>query len=232
MRKRRAFPGAVSVALAGLLLPLATALIFFWVPDDADQGFSQKIFYYHVPIALTTYAALAFGAVSAAAYLKTGNERWDLRSYVGVHIGTVFGTLVLVSGSIWAKVSWGVWWNWSDRNLNVFLVLFLYYCAYFMLRFSVDEGRRRATYSAVYVLLGIGLVPLSILAVRIAQSVVHPEVFTTAGAAMPRDFLITFLVALAGMLCLATAMIRLELRGKRVALRARELRRRLEGTDL
>jgi len=228
----RRFPGGGWVALSGAFIPLAIALAAWWVPDDADQGYSQRIFYFHVPIALTTYAAFSYGAVCAAAYLKTRDPRWDLRSYVGVHVGAIFGTLVLVTGSIWAKVSWGVWWDWSDRQLNVFLVLFLYYCAYFMLRFSVDEGEQRMTYSAVYTLLGVGLIPLSILAVRIAQSLVHPTVFTTSGAAMTHDMLLTFLVAFAGMLCLAAGMITMELRGKRAALRVRELRRRLEGTDL
>ena len=227
----RRFPGVTWVVLAGLLIPLATALIFWWVPDDADQGFSQKIFYFHVPIALTTYAGFGYGAVCAAAYLRTRNAAWDLRSYVGIHVGTIFGTLVLVTGSIWARISWGVWWNWSDKQLNVFLILFLYYCAYSMLRFSIDEGERRASYSAVYVLLGIGLIPLSFLAVRVAQSLVHPTVFTTSGAAMPGSFLLVFLIALAGMLSLGAAMIRLELRGKRAAGRVRELRRRIAGTD-
>jgi heme exporter protein C len=222
----------MGMTLAGVLLPLATILVFYWLPDDADQGFSQKIFYFHVPIALTCYAALAYGAFGAVMYLRTREPAWDLRSYVGVHVGAIFGTLVLLTGSVWARVSWGVWWNWSDRQLNTFLILFLYYCAYFMLRFSIDEGERRSAYSAVYVLLGIGLVPLSILAVRIAQTLVHPTVFTTSGAAMPGDFLVTFLVALVGMLSLAAAMISVELHGKRLALRIRELRRRLEGTDI
>jgi heme exporter protein C len=124
-----------------------------------------------------------------------------------------------------------VWWNWSDRQLNVFLILFLFYCAYFMLRFSLEEGERRATFSSVYVLLGIGLVPLSILAVRIAQTLIHPTVFTSEGTNMPQSFFITFLVALGGMLALAASMISVELRGKTTALRIRDLRRQLAGTD-
>jgi heme exporter protein C len=226
------FPGARFLALSALAIPVSIGMIFWWTADDADQGFSQKIFYFHVPIALTAYACFGYAAVCAAIYLRTRSDRWDLHAYVGVHVATIFGTLVLVTGTIWAKVSWGVWWNWSDRQLNTFLILFLYYCAYFMLRFSLEEGPRRAVYSAVYVLLGVGLVPLSFLAVRIAQSLVHPTVFTSSGAAMPREFLLTFLVALGGMLCLGAAMIRVELTGKDLALRIRELRRRQEGTDL
>jgi heme exporter protein C len=224
--------GVLWAAASGVLIPLAVALAAWWVPDDVDQGYSQRIFYFHVPIALTTYAAFAYGAWCAVMYLRTRDERWDLRSYVGIHVGSIFGCLVLVTGSLWAKVSWGVWWNWSDRQLNVFLVLFLFYCAYFMLRFSVDEGERRASYSAVYTLLGVGLIPLSFLAVRIADSLLHPTVFTSSGAAMTGDMFLTFLVALAGMLSLGAGMISFEVRAKSLALRLREVRRRLEGTDL
>ena len=147
-------------------------------------------------------------------------------------MGVIFGLLTLVTGSIWAKTSWGQWWSWGERQLVLFLVVFLFYSAYFMLRFSVDEGEQRMSYSAVYTLLGVGLIPLSILAVRIGQTLIHPTVFTSDGAAMTGGMFLTFLIALLGMLCLGSGMIQLELRGKRVALRARELRRRLEGTDL
>ncbi len=218
--------------LSLVLLPTAVALAFIWVGDDVDQGFSQRIFYFHVPVAIATYACFAYGALSAAMYVWRRDPVWDLRSYVGVHVGTIFGTLVLLTGPIWAKISWGVWWNWSDRNLNVFLILFLFYCAYFMLRFSVDEGERRMTFSAVYVLLGIGLIPLSVLAVRIAGTLIHPTVFTSDGVNMPGPFFATFMVALVGMLALAWAMIAIEIRGKRAALRLREVRRRLAGTDI
>jgi heme exporter protein C len=225
-------PSTVLPLLAAtVLIPLAVALIFWWVADDVDQGFSQRIFYFHVPVALTTYACFGYAAVCAALHLARRDPVWDLRSYVGIHVGTIFGTLVLVTGPIWAKISWGVWWNWSDRQLNVFLILFLFYCAYFMLRFSLEEGERRATFSSVYVLLGIGLVPLSILAVRIAQTLIHPTVFTSEGTNMPGSFFITFLVALGGMLALAASMISVELRGKTTALRIRDLRRQLAGTD-
>ena len=150
--------------VAAVLMPVALGLIFFYVPNDADQGFSQRIFYFHVPIAMTTYALFAWGALNAARYLWTGDMSLDLRSYVPMHLGVIFGTLTLVTGSFWAKVSWGTWWYWGSTELNTFLIIFLFYCAYFMLRFSVDPGEKRARYSAVYALLGVGLIPISVLA--------------------------------------------------------------------
>src|SRR4051795_1175887 len=148
----RRLPEALPALAAALLLPLATVLVFFWVPSDADQGFSQRIFYIHVPVALTSYLFFGVGAFYAARYLLRRDEADDVRSYVGIHVGIIFGTLVLLTGPIWARISWGVWWNWSDRQLNVFLILFLFYAAYFMLRFSLDAGPRRSAFSAAFAL--------------------------------------------------------------------------------
>ena len=120
---------ALFAALAAALVGISIVLIFFVAPEDADQGFSQKIFYFHVPIALTAYAAFAWGALKALLLLWRGDERYDLESYVAIHQGTIFGALTLATGSIWAKASWGVWWLWSEDQLVLFLVLFLFYSA-------------------------------------------------------------------------------------------------------
>jgi heme exporter protein C len=217
----------VPIALAAVLIPLGTALTFFWVHSDADQGFSQRIFYIHVPIALTSYVFFIVGALYGARYLLRRDEADDVKSYVALHIGIIFGTLVLITGPIWAKISWGHWWNWSDEQLNVFLILFLFYSAYFMLRFSLDPGPQRSTYSAAYALLGIGLVPLSFAAVHLAQSLIHPIVFTSNGPQMDHPMLITFCVWWAGILSLGAAMFVVEVAGKRLDQRLRRVRARL-----
>ena len=217
------------IALAAVLIPLGTVLTFFWVHSDADQGFSQRIFYIHVPVALTSYVFFGVGAFYAARYLLRRNEEDDLKSYVALHIGIIFGSLVLLTGPIWAKISWGHWWNWSDEQLNVFLILFLFYSAYFMLRFSLDPGPQRSAYSAAYALLGIGLVPLSFVAVHLATSLIHPIVFTSNGPQMDRPMLATFLVWWAGILALGGAMFVVEVAGKRLDLRLRRLRARMAG---
>jgi heme exporter protein C len=108
--------------LAATLACAAIALIFFWVPEDADQGFSQKIFYFHVPIAITAYACFGWGAFKAFMHLWKRTPAADLQSYVAIHLGVIFGALTLVTGSIWAKASWGVWWTWSSQQLVLFLV--------------------------------------------------------------------------------------------------------------
>jgi heme exporter protein C len=212
-------------ALTTGVLGLAIALIFFWAPTDADQGLSQRIFYFHVPIAITAYACFIAGAWKALHHLWKHDPAADLESYVAVHLGLIFGTLVLVTGSIWAKISWGHWWLWSEDQLVLFLVLFLFYAAYFMLRFSVDPGPQRANFSAVYALFGVVLIPVSFLAIRIAKHFIHPVVFTSnVTKNLPGWMLVTYIVAQIALLVLAYTLYRIELAGKRIDIRLRELR--------
>jgi heme exporter protein C len=206
------------------LFGLAIALAFFYAPEDADQGLSQRIFYFHVPLALTAYACFGWGAWKALRYLRTRDERADLESYVAIHQGVIFGALTLLTGSIWARVSWGVWWSWGEDELVLFLVLFLFYCAYFMLRFSVDSGPARANMSAVYALFGVVLIPVSFLAIRLSKQFIHPQVFKLSGPQMTGAQFLTFCVCLAAMLTLFATLYAIELAGKRLDRSLRELK--------
>jgi heme exporter protein C len=214
-----------ALAAASLVcITVSLVIVFFVAPNDAVLGFSQKIFYFHVSIAFTAYACFAAGAWKAFRHLWKQDPRADLESYVAVHQGVIFGVLVLLTGSIWAKVSWGHWWVWSEDELVLFLVLFLFYCAYFMLRFSVDEGPQRTNFSAVYALFGVVLVPVSFLAIRLSKPFLHPEVFTRHGANFGGWILVAYLVTQPSVLLLAYTLYRVELAGKRLDIRLRELR--------
>jgi heme exporter protein C len=219
----------VSLLAAGVvgLMALALVLVFYVAPVDADQGITQKIFYFHVPIALTAYVCFGVGAWKALRLLWTGEERYDLESYTAVHQGTIFGLLTLITGSIWAKASWGRWWVWSSNQLVLFLVLFLFYCAYFMLRFSLEPGPRRARSTAVYALFGVALIPVSFLAIRLANDFIHPTVFTRHGAQMTHTMFAAFCVSWAALLALAYLMYRVEIIGKRIDANLRDVRESL-----
>jgi len=218
--------GVLALAAAALLLA-GVALAFYWAPEDADQGFSQRIFYIHVSVALTAYASFGWAAWKALRLLWRRDERYDLESYTAVHVGVMFGVLTLVTGSIWARISWGVWWSWGERQLVLFLVLFLFYSAYFMLRYSTEPGPRRARMSAVYALFGVVLIPISFLAIRLAENFIHPVVFTREGPQMSGSMFFTFCVCLAGTLALAGSLYANELLGKRLDERLRDLREAL-----
>jgi heme exporter protein C len=217
-------PLPVVAAAVVVLMGAAIGMIFLVAPEDADQGLSQKIFYFHVPIALTAYAGFGLGAWKALRVLWTRGERYDLESYSAIHQGTIFGALTLITGAIWAKASWGVWWTWSSNQLVLFLVLFLFYCAYFMLRFSIEPGPRRERISAVYALFGVALIPVSFLAIRLANDFIHPTVFTREGPQMTGTMFTAFCIAWAAILSLAYLMYRVELAGKRTDAYLRELR--------
>ena len=209
-----------------VLIPVAIALTFFYAPVDED-GLNQKIFYFHVPIALTAYACFGWGAWKGLQHLWKGKPGADLESYVAIHLGVIFGAMTLITGSLWAKYRWGHWWLWSEKQLVLFLTLFLFYCAYFMLRFSLEEGRRRSRSSAVYALFGVVLIPVSFLAIRLAEGFIHPTVFKR-NPEISGSIFATFLVSWAAVTLLAYVLYRVELAGKRLDADLRELREVLQ----
>src|SRR5436189_4147480 len=192
---------ALSIATA-VVLTAATALIFFYAPLDAAQGFIQKIFYVHVPMAIVALCGFVAGGIFAIQHLRTRDSKWDLRSYVAIHLSLILGLGVLVTGSIWARASWGHWWVWDEPTLVSFLIIFLLYACYQPLRFSIEDPDRQARYAAVFAILAGAFVPLNFLAVRLAQAYTHPRVLGTTGGSLPGDMRLTFLVALAGMVLL------------------------------
>jgi heme exporter protein C len=214
----------ILAAAAAGLLGLGVVLALFVAPDDADQGFSYRIFYMHVPIVLTAYTLFIWGGWKAFRRLQTKQERYDLESYVAIHLGVIFGCLTLLTGSIWAKVSWGHWWLWDQKQLVLFLVLFLFYCAYFMLRFSVEDGTQRQNLSSVYALFGVVLIPVCSLAIRLMPKNANQNHPVMNGLPFHGWIRVAFLVCLAGMLVLAAALYHFELLGKRLDLRLRDLR--------
>jgi heme exporter protein C len=210
--------------LALLLLGAGVPLAFFWAPLAPGDP-ASPILFVHVPIALTAYACFAWGAWKALRLLWKDDDRYDLESYTAVHMGTIFGVLTLVTGSIWARFTWGHWWEWGSRQLVLFLILFLFYSAYFMLRYSLDPGPARARISAVYALFGVALIPVSFLAIRLAEELIHPVVFDRdVSENLSGSQLATLGVCLGGMLALAAALYTNELLGKRLDARLRELR--------
>jgi heme exporter protein C len=217
--------------LAAVTLTAGFGLAFFYAPMDADQGFMQKIFYVHVPLAIVALGGFVFGGIMAIQHLRTRDARYDLRSYVAIHLSLVLGAGVLITGSIWAKASWGHWWVWDEPTLVSFLIVFLLYATYQPLRFSIEDPERQARYAAVFSIIAGAFVPLNFMAVRMAQSLVHPRVFTTTGGSMPGSMRLTFLVCLVAMALLFVTLWKYELASKHATFRLRALKRRLAGGE-
>ena len=208
-RMKRPQPAAWAI-LAVALTALAVFGIFLVAPEDAVQGPTQRIFYFHVSIAIVSYVAFAVGAVAAIRYLRTRDERFDDISHVAISLGLLFSLLTLVTGSIWAKAGWGHWWVWSDMRLLTSLLIVLLYLAYFMLRSSAEPDRAMRS-AAIFAVIAFASVPISFISVRVARSFVHPVLFTRNGAAMPGSMLVWFVVSVLAMSAVFVALLQLEI---------------------
>src|SRR4051794_24313272 len=204
-------------------------MVFFYAPLDADQGFVQKIFYIHVPMAIVALCGFVAGGICAVMPLRTRDARWDMRSYVAIHLSIILAVGVLVTGSIWARASWGHWWVWDEPMLVSFLIVFLLYCCYQPLRFAIEDPQRQARAAALFAVVGGAFVPLNFVAVRMAQSLTHPRVLSATGGSMPGSMRLTFLVCLVAMVLLYLSLYRLETARKTAAIELKRLRRRLDG---
>jgi heme exporter protein C len=220
---------ALSVATVVTLIT-GYALAAFVAPMDADQGFIQKIFYLHVPMAIVALCGFIFAGLCAIAHLRTDDAKWDLRAYVAIHISIILGVGVLLTGAIWAKASWGHYWVWDEPTLVSFLIIFLLYATYTPLRFSIEDRDKQARYASVFAITAGAFVPLNFLAVRAATSLVHPRTLSSADN-LPGAMRTAFLVCLLGMTLLYVLLWQYEIAHKTTVAQLRALKRRLAGDE-
>ena len=220
----------LSIATA-VVLTGALGLAFFYAPMDADQGFVQKIFYVHVPLAIVSLGGFVAGGIMAIFHLRTHDSRWDMRSYVAIHLSIILGVGVLVTGSIWARAAWGHWWVWDEPTLVSFLLVFLLYATYQPLRFSIEDPERQARYASVFAITAGAFVPLSFIAVRLAAAYTHPRVLGNIGRNLPGPVRLTFYVSMAGMVLLFVTLWKYEMTSKHASAQLRRLKRILGGDD-
>jgi heme exporter protein C len=152
-------------------------MVFAYVPTEAQQGIVQRIFYFHVPCAWVAFAAFVLVAISGAFHLWLRQQVWDDLAYAGAEVGMLFCTLVLVTGSIWAKPIWGTWWTWDSR-LTTTLVLWLLYAGYLTLRIIADDLPQVGRLAAVVGIVAAADVPVIIVSVRLWRTI-HPAVIVT-----------------------------------------------------
>src|SRR5271167_5155041 len=182
---------ALSVATV-IVVTISLSLVFFYAPLEAEQGFLQKIFYVHVPLAIIALCGFVIGGLLAIQHLRTRDPRWDMRSYVAIHMSLIFALGALITGSIWAKGSWGHWWVWSEPTLVSFLIIFLLYATYQPLRFAIEDPERQARYASVFAITCGAFVPLNFLAVRLSTAYLHPRVLGNTSN-LPASMAFTFL---------------------------------------
>jgi heme exporter protein C len=209
----------------------ALILVFFYAPLDAEQGFVQKIFYIHVPLAIVSLVGYCLGGVFGLMYLRTGKRVWDMRSYCAIHMSLIFSVGGIIAGSIWAKASWGHWWVWSEPTLVSYLIVILLFCTYQPLRFSIEDPERQARYAAVFAVVCGAFVPINFIVVRLSAEYVHPRVLNLEGGNLPGSMKLTFYVSLLAIALLFATLMKYEMAAKEMRIETRRLRRKLLGDD-
>ncbi len=211
-------------SLTAVAIVVSIYLIFFIAPipvDPMDAGgdpINFKIFYFHVPIAVTAYLAFTIVFVSSIMYLRTKQQKWDTIAVAASEIGVVFAALTLITGSLWARSAWGEFWVSWDVRLNTSLVLFFIYISYLIVRSSIDEPEKRARLSAVFGIFGFISVPLSFLSIRLwNRATVHPVVVGPGGGGISGDIVIgTVLVNVIAFILLLTSLIILRMENEKL----------------
>ena len=171
MRTSRLYWGLAVASAVALVATMYGA--FLWAPTEKTMGDVQRIFYIHVPSAWTAFLAFFVVFIASVGYLTTKNLRWDRVALACAEIGTIFCTVVLITGPIWAKPVWGIWWTW-DARLTSTLILWLIYVSYLLLRDFLEEPVRRATLAAVFGIFGFVDVPIVYFSIRLWRTQ-HPQ---------------------------------------------------------
>jgi heme exporter protein C len=203
MRKKNVLRDNILLGIGFALMIAALYMIFVYVPTEESMGVVQRIFYFHVPIAWVAFLAFFIVFLCSIAYLWKRNPKWDIIARSSAEVGIVFTTLVLVTGAIWAKSIWGVWWTW-DARLTSSLVLWLIYISYLLVRSYTTEESRGARFAAVVGIVGFINVPIVALAVNLWRTQ-HPTTLIFEGG-LTSSMLITLLVSIAAFTVLYVAL--------------------------
>jgi heme exporter protein C len=160
--------------ITAVLVIASLALVFFYAPMERVTGNVQRVFYWHVPAAWTSFLAFFVTVVAGIIYLLRGNRKWDRVAHASVEIGLLFTIMTMVSGSIWARPTWQTWWTWDPR-LTTYTIMALIYVAYLMLRQGIEDPDRRARFAAVYGIIGFVSVPITYFSIHWWRTL-HPVV--------------------------------------------------------
>ena len=221
--------GRILGQVAAVSMLVALYLIFCVAPTEAVMGDVQRIFYFHVPCAWVAFAGFFTVAGASAVYLWKGSVAADHLAVASAEVGVLFCTFVLITGPIWARPIWGVWWTWDPR-LTMTLILWAIYVGYLMLRAFGGEGEAVARYAAVLGIVGVLDIPVIHYAVRLLEGI-HPAVLRTreGGSGLTDPTMrATLYVASVAMLLLGAWLVALRVRTERIAAQVAVLRREAE----
>ena len=227
------------LAAGGLLTTAAFYMAFFWAPmtdfgfaeisgvQVPKPDFAQKIFYFHVPVAEASFLVLFLVAFYGIRFLMTRDRVYDTKARIAAEVTLMFVILTMISGDLWTKASWDTWWVWEPR-LTTYFIMTLLVIAYFVLRNSIEDEERRATYAAVFGIIAAIDAPISFSITRWYRSI-HPIVIGgSSGSWLFGPRLVTFIVAQIGMLMIGYAIYQLRMREEVAKERLEAVKQELE----
>ena len=198
MKQQNDTPLIALTAFSAILVMVAIYLALAGAPEanlQSETGrYAQRIIYFHIATAWVGFLAFFVTFIAGIGYLRTQGRKWDIVALSSAEIGTVFMLGVLISGSIWAKPAWGVWWVWDER-LTISLIQFLVYVGYLMLRSAVEDPARRARFAAVYGIVAFISVPINFIAIRMWRTQ-HPLMFGSSGGGLSSNMMFAFFFCL------------------------------------
>ena len=209
-------------ALAAILL-LRNLIVIAGLPDEVNQGMIFRIIFFHVPAAITAMLCAAVALVASVGFLATKNFGWDSLAVSVTEVGLAFLAVNLITGSIWGRVIWGVWWAW-DARLTSALICWILYAGYLMLRNAIEEPTQRATIAAVFSIFAFADVPIVFFSIKWWRTQ-HPQPVFWAGGSFPHDWTVTMLWNLVAMMLLCAAMVMARLRQEQTQREIDALRR-------
>lgn len=227
-RAARSWPDTLAPAAVVAAIVLTTAgflMAFLWVPPVGGASvagtetiggvaisqrllLSQKIFFFHMPVAIVSFCALAFAGFYSIRFLMTRRAAFDVRARIAMEVALLFVVMTMVTGEMWTRFEWGVWWTWDPR-LTTYLILMLIVIAYLVLRGMVDDPEQRGMFSAVLGIIALVDVPICFMITRLIPSSVHPVVVREGGMSPEMGACVG--VVLLGMLALGFALYRARL---------------------
>lgn len=195
-----------------IAVPVALYFVFIYAPVERSMGLIQKIFYFHVSSAWVSFFGFFVTFSSSLIYLSKKNFLYDDIAFISAKIGLIFCTIVIVTGPLWARPVWGVYWMWEDVRLTTMLILWFLYAGYLALRNALEDKNKKAKYSAILGIIGFIDVPVVFFSIRLWKNGLHPNVLQKGGGGIDSNMLTALFISLITFTIIYFALLIRELR--------------------
>lgn len=216
----------ILIVLLFLLVPLSLYSIFIYAPIERAMGEVQKIFYYHLGAAMTAFIAFFVVFICGIFFLMKKEKIYDIVGSSSAEIGVVYTTIVLITGMLWAKPIWNVWWTWDSRLTTTF-ILWLIYISYGLLRFNLKDNDNMPIYAAIFGIIGFLDVPLVFMSIRWWRTI-HPVIIKRTSIEISREMLIVLIISIVINLLIFLTLMLIKVRIEKIRVQIEDFKNMLE----